>query len=165
MKSHYVLLFKPLALASSFPKHPCPCESIIFLYHLAISSISIRYRTPHTSLRRDTLRAPLEHGPEARLSFSTWCGLKEPLPPLHRDAHRDPHQGREPPRLRYLVILYLRPQRPRGFHIPRMEQPLVHSHLLLSADTRREDHLLPQGRLLRTPRVQYGALWARGPRL
>ena len=59
------------------------------------------------------------------------------------------------------MILHLRPRKPRGFHLPRVEQPLVLSFLLLSADTRRGDHLIHQGRLLCTLRVQYDALLPR----
>ena len=111
------------------------------------------------SLRRDALRVPSEHRPKARLPFPTWHEPEEPFSPLHRDAPR----GREPPLLRYLAIPHLRPRRPRAFHLKRMERPLVLHHLLLSAGTRRGNHLLFHERLLCTPRAQYGALQPKGP--
>ena len=108
----------------------------------------IRHPTPRISFRRLALHAPSEHGPE------------NPFSPLHRDALR----GKEHSLLRYLMILHLRPQRPRGFHLPKVDQPLVLPLLLLNADTRRGDHLLHQMRLLLTLGVQYNALLLRGPR-
>ena len=82
-----------------------------------------------------------------------------------RSLHWDVLRGKELPLLRYLAIPYLKPRRPRAFHLPRMERPLVLPHLLLSADTRWGDHLLPQGQLLRAPRVQYDAFRPRQPGL
>ena len=139
------LFLNPRALISLFCKHPYHCESLIFLCHLATSSLqsvtsslSIQHPAPRISLQRVALQAPCEHGPEAHLPFSIWHGPEKPCPPLHQVAL----QGREPSLLGCLVILHFRPQRPRRFHFLRVERPLVLPLLLLSAYMRREDHLL-----------------------
>ena len=113
------------------------------------------------SFQRDALRASSKHRPEAGLSFPSWREPEEPFPLLQRDVPR----GREPPQLRYLSIPHLKPWRPHEFHISKVERPLNLPHLLLSAGTRRRDHLLLQGRLLHSSRAQYGALRPRGPGL
>ena len=139
MKSRPSISFEtPRPLASSFLKHRTlriphfsrpPCDLV------PLHSIPIPV---HVSHQRDAFRAPSELRPEACLPFSTWRGPEEPLPPLHRDVLR----GKEPPRLRYLVIPHLRPRRPHRFHFSKVERPLDLSHLLLSAGMRRGDHLL-----------------------
>ena len=132
MKSPCHSFLNPRALISPFCKHQTPYEFLISLCHLATSSLSIQYPAPRTLLRRLTLRATLEHGPEVISPFPTWHGPDELFSLLHCVALRD----REPPLLRYLVILHLRPWRPRGFHLLRVEHPLVLHFPLLSADTR-----------------------------
>ena len=160
-KTLYHLFLNPRALIFSFRKHPYHCEPLIFLCHLATSSLhsvtsslSIQHPATRILLQRVALRAPFEHIPKAHLPFSTWHGPKEPFPPSHRVALR----GREPHLLGCLVILHLRPRRPYKFHLLRMECPQVLHILLLNADMRQGDHLLHQGRLLHALRVQCGAL-------
>ena len=161
MKSPCHSFLNPRALISPFCKHQTPYEFLISLCHLATSSLSIWYPLLRTSLRRLTLRATLEHGPEAISLFSTWHGPEELFSPLHRVALWD----KEPLLLKYLVILHFRPWRPRGFHLLRVERPLVPPLLLLSASMRLGDQLLHKGQLLRTLRVQCRTLLPRGPGL
>ena len=148
---------------SLFRTRSRPYESLlIFLCNIAISPPLHSIPSPaRISFRRDALYAPSKHKFKQSLPFLTWHGAEELLPPLHRDAP----WGREPPQLKCQVFPLLRPRRPRGFHLPKVERPLDLPHLLISVGTWRGDHLLPQERLLRTSRVQYGVIRPRGPEL
>ena len=143
-KTLYHPFLNPWALKSPFFKHLYHCESLLFLCHLTTSSLSIRHPVPCISLRRLALQTPFKHGPKAISQFPTWHGPEKLFSPLHRVALR----GKEPPLLGCLVILHLKPRRPRKFHILRVERPLVLPLLLLSAYMTWGDHLLHQGRLL-----------------
>ena len=94
---------------------------------------------------------PVKHKPEPLATFLTWRGLEEAIPTLHCLAIR----GQEPSLRR---IRHLRPLRPRPFRLLRVECLLI----LLSADTRRGDHRLHPGRLLRVLRARYVTLQLRG---
>ena len=139
MKGRLPFLFKrpptPSFFCSSFRKHSCHCESPLPPCNLTpLHSIP---SPTSISLQKDALRAPSEQGLEDRFPFPTWRRFEEPLPSLHRDAPR----AREPPLLRYLAIPHLRPRRPRGFHLPKVERAIGPS--LLASQCRYESRRPP----------------------
>ena len=127
------------------PLSPCDAQtSIVFLHW-----------TPHDHPFEEATPTELEeHRPEPFTPFLTWRKLEEAIPTLHSLASR----GQEPALLK---IRHLRPLRPQPFHLLREECPLI----LLNIDTRRGDHRLHLGLLLRALRPQYVALQLRGPGL
>ena len=149
----FILKFPPSPNSPIFPpfhKHPPIANLFATLRPLHSVTLSLTHSkppckpTPHRISLLYPFPSPIRHSPSStnpRPTFSSiWQGPEGPLLPLRRVVLR----GREPPLLECLMIRHLRrpPQRPRTFHLLRVENPLVPHLLLLSAGMRLGDQLL-----------------------